>query len=90
MNKKELVNAIAVKNNSSIKDAQRGLDTTLHIIRETLKKGGNVALAGFGSFTVATRKARKGSHPQTKKAIKIPSKKVPKFKAGKALREIVK
>jgi len=90
MNKKELVKQIAEKNEISIKDAQRGLDTTLHIIRDTLQKGGKLTLIGFGTFSTNTRSERMARNIQTGKPIKIKAKKVVKFKAGKALSEIVK
>lgn len=90
MNKKEMVKEIANKTGLSIKDAQRSLDTTLHIIRETLQKGGKLILVGFGTFSTATRKARTARNINTGKPIKVKAKKVAKFKAGKALSELVK
>jgi len=90
MNKKEIVREIANKTGFSIKDAQRGLDTTLHIIRETLQKGGKLTLVGFGTLSTILRQERTARSMQTGKTIKIKAKKVVKFKAGKALSEIVK
>jgi len=58
-------------------------------VSKALKKGQNVTLVGFGTFTVGKRKARRGRNPQTGKEIKIPAKKVAKFKPGKALKEAV-
>jgi len=90
MHKTELTKEIAKKTGLSIKDAKRGIDTTLHIIRDTLKKGERVILIGFGTFTTTKRKERTARSFQTGKTIKIKAKKVVKFKAGKAFSEIVK
>ncbi len=89
MNKKELVKQIAEINGISIKEAQRGIDTTLHIIRDTLKKGQKLTLIGFGTFSTKMRSERTTKHIVTKKTIKIKAKKIVKFKAGKGLSEIV-
>lgn len=89
MNKKELVKQIADKNGVSIKDAQRGLDTTLQIIKKTLEKGQKLTLIGFGTFSTKMRSERTAKHIVTGKTIKVKAKKVVKFKAGKALAEIV-
>ncbi len=89
MNKKELVKQIADKNGVSLKEAQRGIDTTLHIIRDTLKKGHKITLIGFGTFSTKMRSERTAKHFVTGKIIKVKAKKVVKFKAGKALAEIV-
>lgn len=90
MNKKEIVREIANQTGFSIKDAQRGIDTTLHIIRETLRKGDKVTLIGFGTLLTTQRKERTARNIQTGKMMKIKAKKIVKFKAGKALSEIVK
>jgi len=90
MHKTELVKEIASKTGLSIKDAKRGLDTTLHVIRDTLKKGERVILIGFGTFTTTKRKERTMKSLNTGKMIKVKAKKVVKFKAGKAFSEIVK
>ena len=66
-------------------DAKKALDATLEAITGAVKKSEKVVLVGFGTFDVTERKARKGINPATKKAIKIPAKKVVKFKAGKEL-----
>lgn len=89
MNKTELIRRIAEKAGISIKDAQRGLDTTVMVIRDTLKKGQKITLVGFGTFSTKTRSERMARHFITGKAIKVKAKKVVKFKAGKALTEIV-
>jgi DNA-binding protein HU-beta len=66
------------------------LDAYVDAVTKELKKGGRIGLVGFGTFSVAKRKAREGRNPQTGKAIKIPAKKVVKFKAGKELADKVK
>ena len=85
MNKTELVNAIAEKAGLTKDDAKKALDATIAAITESVKKGDKVALVGFGTFAVATRAARNGINPATKKAIKIPEKQVLKFKASSAI-----
>ena len=89
MNKGELVNAVAKVLNSK-KEAQTVVDHTLTTIMETLKKGDEVNIQGFGTFKVASRKARKGRNPQTGETIQIKASKVPKFVPGKAFKEIVR
>ncbi len=89
MNKAELIAAIAEKANVSKKVAEDTLNAFVDTVSAQLKKDDKVQLVGFGSFEVAKRAARKGINPQTKKEIKIPATKVPKFKAGKALRDTV-
>ncbi|MCX5840432.1 MAG: HU family DNA-binding protein [Deltaproteobacteria bacterium] len=89
MNKADLVNEVA-KMTCTKKEAAAALDAILDSIKKTLKKKGKVSLVGFGTFRVAKRKARKGRNPQTGKEIKIAAKNVPKFTAGKALKDIVK
>lgn len=89
MNKSDLVSAIATKTSSTKKDAEASLNAFVECITEALKKGDKVQLIGFGSFEVRKRAARKGRNPQTKEEIKIPAKKSPTFKAGKALKNLV-
>lgn len=89
MNKTELVAALAEKAEISKKDAEKALKAFTETVAEELKKGEKVQLVGFGTFEVAVRKAREGRNPQTKKTIKIPASKAPKFKAGKALKDMV-
>lgn len=84
MNKGGFVKAIAEEAGSTIKDAQAFYDAALAVLTETLKKGEEVALIGFGTFEVKTRAARTGVNPQTGKPVKIPASKVPAFKPGKA------
>ena len=82
MNKTELVQAIAEKANLTKVDSKAALDATLEAITGALKKGDKVALIGFGTFQVVKKDAREGINPATKAKIKIPAKKVVKFKAG--------
>ena len=89
MNKAELVAAVAAKTGDTKKAAEASVDAIVAAIKESLKKGEKVQLVGFGSFEVRKRAARKGRNPQTKEEIKIPASKAPKFKAGKALKDIV-
>ena len=89
MNKADLVNEVA-KIVKTKKDAQTAVDVVLSNITEALGKGEAVSLVGFGTFKVTERKARKGRNPQTGEEIFIASSKVPKFVAGKALKEAVK
>ena len=89
MNKMQLIDAVA-KVTCTKKEATLAVGETLAVIQKALKKGESVALTGFGTFSVSKRKARKGRNPQTGAAIKIAAKKVPTFKAGKALKDAVK
>ena len=88
MNKADLVNEVA-KVVSTKKEAQAAVDGVFSTITKALKKKDTVALVGFGTFKVAQRKARKGRNPQTGEEIKIKAKKVPRFVAGKALKDAV-
>ena len=89
MNKGDLVNEVAQVVKTK-KDAQEAVDCVLSNITKALGKGDSVSLIGFGTFKVAERKARKGRNPQTGEEIYIAASKVPKFVAGKALKEAVK
>ena len=88
MNKGDLVNEVA-KVVGTKKEAQAAVDCVLDSITRTLKKKGQVVIAGFGTFKVAKRKARTGRNPQTGAEIKIAARNVPKFTAGKALKGAV-
>ncbi len=88
MNKAQLIDEVA-KVTCTKKEATSAVDATLAAIQKALKKGDDVALTGFGTFSVKKRKARTGRNPQTGAAIKIAAKKVPVFKAGKGLRDAV-
>lgn len=90
MNKAELIDAIAADAGLSKADAKRALDSFIAATTKALKKGDRVALVGFGSWSVAKRSARTGRNPQTGKEIKIPAKKVVKFKAGAELAGAIK
>jgi len=89
MNRKELVDTLADQTGSTKVDAERNIAALLDIISDTLKKGGDVALVGFGTFSVKKRAARAGRNPSTGEAIKIKASKVPSFKAGATLKEAV-
>ena len=89
MNKTELVEAIAKKTELTKVQAKAALDATLEAMGGALKKGDKVVLIGFGTFQVIKKDARKGINPATKEAIKIPAKKVVKFKAGAELAKMV-
>ena len=89
MNKAELIKEVE-KFTCTKKEAAGAVDAVFAAISKALKKGGDVAIAGFGTFKVAKRAARTGRNPQTGKEIKIKAKKVPKFTAGKGLKDAVK
>ncbi len=89
MNKGDLISEVS-KVVSTKKEAQAAVDAVFDTIRETLKKGEDVTLVGFGTFKVVKREARKGRNPQTGKEMQIAAKKVPKFTPGKTLKEAVK
>ncbi|MCO7225455.1 HU family DNA-binding protein [Pleionea sp. CnH1-48] len=89
MNKSELIDAIAAGADISKASAGRALDAMLDAVTESLRKGDQVALVGFGTFSVKERAARTGLNPQTREKIEIPAATVPSFKAGKALKEAV-
>ncbi len=89
MNKSELIDAIAKDSGLSKADSDRALKSITETITKTLKKGGTVALVGFGTFKVTKRNARTGRNPQTGAAIKIAARKVPRFTAGKGLKDAV-
>lgn len=89
MNKTELVAAMAEAAGLSRKDAEKALKAFTDVVTEELKKGGKIQLVGFGTFEVSERAAREGRNPQTGEAMAIAASKTPKFKAGKALKDIV-
>ena len=90
MNKSELIDAIARHADLSKAAAGRALDATVDAIATSLKRGEVVTLVGFGSFYVGTRNARAGRNPQTGSAIRIDAANVPRFRAGKALKDAIK
>lgn len=89
MNKTELVEKMAESADISKAAAARALDGAIVAIKGTMKKGGTVTLVGFGSFYVGKRAARTGRNPRTGEAIKIKAAKIPKFRAGKTLKDAV-
>lgn len=90
MTKADLIDKIASGAGLSKADAGRALDSALDSIKKSLKKGQKVTLVGFGTFSVAKRKARKGRNPRTGEEIKIAASKTPKFTPGKMLKQAVK
>ncbi|MGE0561991.1 MAG: HU family DNA-binding protein [Flavobacteriales bacterium] len=90
MNKGELIDAMAKEAGLTKADAGNALNAFVGAVSKSLKKGDAVQLIGFGTFSISKRAARTGRNPQTGKEIKIAAKKVAKFKAGKALADVVK
>ena len=89
MTKTELVSLIADKGDYSKKDAEKALVTVIDAITTSLTKGEKISLVGFGTFEVRDRAAKTAINPMTKEKINVPAKKVPAFKAGKALKDAV-
>jgi DNA-binding protein HU-beta len=89
MNKLEIIDHIAKSADISKAAAGRALDAAVAAIKTAMKKGGMVTLVGFGTFYVGKRAARIGRNPRTGAAIKIKAARVPKFRAGKALKDAV-
>jgi len=89
VNKSELIEAIAQAADISKAAAERALDGTVAAITTSLKKGDMITLVGFGTFHVGDRAARSGRNPRTGETIQIKASKVPKFRAGKALKDAV-
>ncbi len=89
MNKMELVAAMADQAGLSKKDAEKALKAFTDSVAAELKKGEKVQLVGFGTFEVTERKARDGRNPQTGAVMQIAASKAPKFKAGKALKDMI-
>jgi DNA-binding protein HU-beta len=89
MTKNDLISAIAEKGGYSKKEAEQALAAVTETITEALVKGEKVSIVGFGAFEVRDRAAKDSINPATKKPIHVPAKKVPAFKAGKALKEAV-
>jgi DNA-binding protein HU-beta len=90
MNKAEIVNHLAKEHSVSKTQAESILNSTLDIIKKSVKKGDVVTLVGFGSFYKAKRKARKGRNPQTGAEIKIAAHSVPKFRPGLEFKKALK
>ena len=89
MKKTELITAIAESADISKTDSEKALKAFVDVVTEELKKGEKVQLVGFGTFEVSERAAREGRNPQTGETMKIEASKSPKFKAGKALKDMV-
>lgn len=90
MNKVELVTSMAEKAGLSKKDAERALNAFADTVTEALKANDKVSLVGFGTFEVRERSVREGRNPQTGEKVQIAACKVPAFKAGKSLKDILK
>lgn len=89
MNKAELIAAVAERTGLSKKDCEAAVNATLDVITGALREGDKVQMVGFGSFEVKVRAARSGRNPKTKEVIEIPASRVPVFKAGKVLKDLV-
>ena len=89
MNKAELVAAVAEKTALSKKDSEKAVNAAFEAITAALVGGDKVQLVGFGAFEVKERNARVGRNPKTKEEIQIPASRVPVFKSGKALKDVV-
>jgi DNA-binding protein HU-beta len=90
MTKAELIASIGKEAKISKASAEKAVNAFTNAVTKALKKGDKLALTGFGTFSVAKRRARTGRNPQTGKEIKIPSTRVAKFKAGNLLKSAVK
>lgn len=89
MNKTELVAAVAEQDGLSKKDAEAAVKAFTDVVSDALKNGDKIQLVGFGTFEVSERAAREGRNPKTGESMKIEACKTPKFKAGKALKDMV-
>ena len=89
MNRTELIAAMAEKTELSKKDAETALKAFTDVVAEELKKGEKIQLVGFGTFEVSERAAREGINPRSGETMTIAASKSPKFKAGKALKDLV-
>ena len=90
MNRADLIDALAAETSMTKADCDRWLASFISSVEKNIKQKDGVKLLGFGSFTVAKRKARAGRNPQTGKAIKIPARTVPVFRPGAQLKELVR
>lgn len=89
MNKAELIAAVAENAELTKKDAEKAVKAFIEVVTDELKKGEKVQVVGFGTFEVAERAAREGRNPKTGETMPIAASKTPKFKAGKALKDMV-
>ncbi len=90
MTKAELIEKMAKEANIAKKEAEKALHSLLDGIKKALKKGSKVSLIGFGTFSIGKRKARTGRNPRTGAAIKILARKIPKFRPGRAFKDLLK
>ncbi|OIP78053.1 MAG: DNA-binding protein HU [Candidatus Portnoybacteria bacterium CG_4_8_14_3_um_filter_44_10] len=90
MNKDQFIEAVVAATGLSKKDSAGALEAMIETVTKTLEKGDKVAIAGFGTWQVSKRAARAGVNPKTGVKIQIPAMKVPKFKAGKGLKEAIR
>ena len=90
MNKAQLIESVANATKMTKTDCESAINASLEAIKKAVKKGDDVTLIGFGTFTKTKRKARMGRNPQTGKEIKIPAMTVPKFRAGREFKNFVK
>jgi DNA-binding protein HU-beta len=89
MTKVELVSAVTKKSGMAKKDSDAAVSAVIEVITETLAKGENISIVGFGTFEVRERAERRGINPRSKEPMTIPTGKLPTFKAGKSLKEAV-
>ena len=89
MGKTELIGAVARATGMEKTKAKAAIEATIDVVTKELKRGGRVQLTGFGTFTTTRRKKRTGVNPKTGAKITIPARKVPKFSAGKALKDAI-
>lgn len=89
MNKAELISAVAQRTGLSRKNSEKAVCAVFNAITETLEEGEKVQIVGFGAFEVKQRAAHIGRNPRTKEEVRIPESKVPTFKAGKVLKEVI-
>ncbi len=89
MNKQELVTHVSQNSGLTKADAERALDATIEAVTSALKSGDDVRLVGFGTFTTAERQKSEGRNPRTGEKINIPATRLPKFRAGKQLKDAV-
>ncbi len=90
MNKAQLIEAVSKQTKLTKVDAESILNSAIDAIKKSVKKGDDVTLIGFGTFTKTKRKARTGRNPQTGKEIKIPAMTVPKFRPGREFKDAIK
>lgn len=90
MNKSELIDQVASRADIKRNEAEKALNALTDVVKETLQRGGDVAITGFGKFSVAQRNARQGVNPQTGERIQIAASKAPKFSAGADFKKALK